>query len=211
MIATASPSTAGAVTGSQLADTLADPTIQADLTRFVGDIHRRVVGVGTGAVTLDAAAVDRLVTAAEPTISPAELAKIPPVSFDVPRAGGLNSSRRLVADHWWLIGLVGLAMVAAGVATTDDRRDAVKVIGRWLIGLSLVQLLFLWVIPVWVVPAATDNVWALVVSKVACALEGGCGRAVRDLRGGSRRAVRRPVHPEDGRHRVVPVLTYLRS
>ena len=48
-----------------------------------------------------------------------------------------------------------------------------KVIGRWLIGLSLVQLVFLWVVPVWVVPAATDNVWALVVSKVARALNSG--------------------------------------
>ena len=173
VIAASSPATATAVPGSQLADTLADPTIQEELSRFVGDVHRRVIGVGTGPVTLDKTAVDRLVTAAEPTISPAELAKIPPVTFDVPRAGPLNSSRRLVADHWWLIGIVGLAMVAGGVASADDRRGAVKVIGRWLIGLSLVQLVFLWVVPVWVVPAATDNVWALVVSKVARALNGG--------------------------------------
>jgi hypothetical protein len=173
VLASVSPTTATAVSGSQLADTLADPAIQQDLARFVGDIHRRVIGVGTGPVTLDKAAVDRLLTAAEPTISPAELAKIPPVTFDVPRTASLNSTRRVIADHWWLIGLVGLVMVGVGVGTSNDRRDAVKVIGRWLIGLSLVQILLLWIVPVWVVPAATDNVWALVVSKVARALESG--------------------------------------
>jgi hypothetical protein len=173
VLANASPTTASAVPGAQLSATLADPAIQQDLSQFVGDIHRRVIGVGTGPVTLDKTAVDRLITAAEPTISPAELAKIPPVTFDVPRTASLSSSRRLVADHWWLFGLVGLAMVAGGVATSADRRAAVKVIGKWLIGLSLVQLLFLWIVPVWIVPAATNNVWALVVSKVARALNGG--------------------------------------
>jgi hypothetical protein len=173
VIATSSPATAAAVPGAQLANTLADPTIQHDLSQFVGDIHRRVIGVGAGPVTLDKTAVDRLVSAAEPTISPAELAKIPPVSFNVPRAASLNSSRRLVADHWWLFGLVGLAMVVGGVVTTADRRGAVKLIGKWLIGLSLAQLLFLWIVPVWIVPAATNNVWALVVSKVARALDSG--------------------------------------
>jgi hypothetical protein len=173
VIASASPTTAAAVPGAQLSATLADPAIQQDLSQFVGDIHRRVIGVGAGPVTLDKTAVDRLVTAAEPTISPAELAKIPPVTFTVPRAASLNSSRRIIADHWWLFGLVGLAMVVGGVATAADRRNAVKVIGKWLIGLSLVQLLFLWVVPVWIVPAATNNVWALVVSKVARALNGG--------------------------------------
>jgi hypothetical protein len=163
----------GAAATSKLADTLADPAIEADLSRFIGDVHRRVIGVGSGPVTLDQAAVDRLVTAAVPTIPPSELAKIPPVSFDVPRTSALSSSRRLVADHWWLIGIVGVALVAAGIATSDDRRDAVKLIGKWLIGLSLVQLVFLWIVPVWLVPAASDNVWVRVVAKVARALNGG--------------------------------------
>ena len=63
--------------------------------------------------------------------------------------------------------------MATALALSEDRRSNVRTIGTWLIGLSLVQLLVLWLIPVHVVPAVTDNVWALTVSKVAEALNGG--------------------------------------
>jgi hypothetical protein len=170
------PTTPTAATDSaqrQLSAALAEPAVQGELERFVGDLHGRVVGIGHGPVTLDRAAVERLVTAAVPTISPAELAKIPPVTFNVPDTRSYFPLRHAVADHWWIFAIFGVAMVAAGLVMSGDPRDAVKVVGKWLIGLSLAQLLFLWIVPVYAVPAFTDNVWAHVASKVARALNGG--------------------------------------
>ena len=157
---------------SQLAAVLADPAIQRDLEHFIGDLHRVVIGEQTGSVTLAQSDVDRMVTAAAPSIPPDQLAAIPPISFDPP-VTPINGLRATGAHWWWLIGLVGVAIVATALALSDDRRSNVRTIGTWLIGLSLIQLLVLWVIPVHVVPAVTDNVWALVVSKVADALNGG--------------------------------------
>ena len=157
---------------SQLATVLADPAIQRDLETFIGDLHRVVIGEMTGPVTLAQSDVFRLVVAAAPSTPPDTLAAIPPISFDPP-VTPINGLRAAGAHWWWLIGLGGIALVATALAMSEDRRSNVRTIGTWLIGLSLVQLLVLWLIPVHVVPAMTDNVWALTVSKVAEALNGG--------------------------------------
>ena len=157
----------------RLADVLGDPAIDADLETFVGDVHRRVIGIGTGPVTLSASTVHRLVSAAVPTLPPAEVDKIPPVDFTVPHATALTTGRHSVADHWWQIGALGLVMVIAGLVMTDDHRRAARTVGKWLIGLSVVQLIVLWVIPVYVVPQVSDSPWTHVVSQVARALNSG--------------------------------------
>ena len=175
----AAPTSAGQTAGvdatvvqSQLADVLADPAIQRDLADFVGDLHRVVIGERTGPVTLAQSDVNRLVVAAAPSTPPESLAAIPSISFDPP-VTPINKLRAAGAHWWWLIGLAGMAMVGAALALSQDRRSNVRTIGTWLIGLSLIQLLVLWLIPVHVVPAVTDNVWARTGSLIAEALNGG--------------------------------------
>ena len=48
-----------------------------------------------------------------------------------------------------------------------------RTVGRWLIGISLVHLVVLWVIPVLIVPAVTSSPWAALIAAVAKALSAG--------------------------------------
>jgi hypothetical protein len=149
------------------------PDIRAKLEQFVVDAHDHLIGKTTKPAALDQQTTRTLVSAAVPNISLQDLAKVHAVTFDVPEVGALSSSRRALAGRFWLYFLGAVVLVAVGIAMSDDRRAAVKIVGGWLIGISVVHLFVLWILPVFVVPHVTNNPWAGLVAGVAAALGAG--------------------------------------
>ena len=152
---------------------LARRDIQLKLEQFVVDAHKRLLGERTEPAVLDQETVRTLVTAAVPNMSPADVAKVHAVRFDVPQAQALMKSRQAFAHRFWLYLLAALVLLTIGIAITDDRRASVKLIGKWLIGITIVHLAVLWFLPVLIVPAVTTNPWAHLVAAVARALGAG--------------------------------------
>ncbi len=156
-----------------LATTMARPEIRTALETFLADAHRQLVGQGTGAVTLSRDSVVSMVNAAIPGLSPADIAKIPPVKFDVPRASSLQTAREFLAQ--WLLPALAAAivLVIGGLALSRRRANALKIVGRWLIAISLGHVLVLWLIPVEVLPRLTTSPWVHLIASTAKAFSAG--------------------------------------
>jgi hypothetical protein len=144
--------------------------IRTNLEQFVVDAHDRLLGQGTGPAVLARPTVDAIVHAAIPTLPAAELAKIPPVRIDVPKAAPIAASRSALRNRMWLYTLGAIVLLAIALVTTRDRRATLKIIGAWLLGISAFHLIVLWVLPVLVLPNVTSNPWVGMVSGVARAL-----------------------------------------
>jgi hypothetical protein len=158
---------------SKLAAVLARRDMQLKLEHFVVDVHERLLGQRTQPPVLNQATVRTLVSAAFPSITAAELAKVHEVRFNVPQSEVLLRSRETLAHRFWLYLLGAVALLTVGLVTTDDRKSSVKLIGKWLIGITLAHLLVLWFIPVVVLPNVTTNPWAHLVGSIARALGAG--------------------------------------
>ena len=63
--------------------------------------------------------------------------------------------------------------LGGAIVLSRDKRQTLRTVGRWLIGISLVHLLVLWVVPVLIVPAVTSSPWASLIAAVAKALSAG--------------------------------------
>jgi hypothetical protein len=147
--------------------------IRAKLEQFVSDAHAHLIGLSTAPAVLDKQTIDTLLRAAVPNLSAQELAKVPAVKFDVPQLAALTAGRRSYHNHFWLFFLAAVVLVTLAIATSRDRRATVKLVGKWLIGISVGQLFLLWVLPVVVVPHVTKSPWAGLVAAVARALDAG--------------------------------------
>ena len=165
-------STNGAYT-NHLDAVLARPDIQLKLEQFVVDAHERLLGERTPPAVLDQATVRTLVAAAFPSVRGADLAKVHAVRFDVPQSQALFKSREAFAHRFWLYFLGAVALLTVGLVTTDDRHATVKLIGKWLIGITVAHLIVLWIVPVVILPAVTTNPWAHLVAAVAHAVGAG--------------------------------------
>ena len=69
--------------------------------------------------------------------------------------------------------LPAFALLTVGLVITDARHAAVKLIGKWLIGITVAHLIVLWIVPVVILPAVTTNPWAHLVAAVARAVGAG--------------------------------------
>ena len=147
--------------------------IQLKLEQFVVDAHQRLLGERTQPAVLDQATVRSIVAAAFPSVRRADLAKVHAVTFDVPRSQALFKSRQAFAHRFLLYFLGALVLLTAGLITTDDRHATVKLIGKWLIGITVAHMIVLWIVPVLIVPAVTTNPWAHLVAAVARAVGAG--------------------------------------
>lgn len=161
------------VYANHLAAVLGRPAIQLKLEQFVVDAHERLLGQRTQPAVLDQATVRTLVAAAFPSVRGADLAKVHAVTFDVPQSQALFKGREALAHRFWLYFLGAIALLTVGLVTTDDRRAAVKLIGKWLVGITVAHLIVLWLVPVVIVPAVTTNPWAHLVAAVARAVGAG--------------------------------------
>ena len=95
------------------------------------------------------------------------------VKFNVPQSEVLFRGRETLAHRLWLYVLGAVVLLTIGLVTTDDRKASVKLIGKWLIGITVVHLVVLWFIPVVVLPNVTSDPWAHFVASVARALGAG--------------------------------------
>jgi hypothetical protein len=168
-----SAATGRAAYANHLDAVLARRDIQRKLEQFVVDAHKRLLGERSQPAVLDQPTVRTLVAAAFPTARAADLAQVHAVRFDVPQSQALFRSRQALAHRLWLYLLGAVVLLTAGLVTTSDRRSAVKLIGKWLIGITITHLLVLWLIPVAILPAVTTNPWAHLVAAVARAVSAG--------------------------------------
>jgi hypothetical protein len=162
-----------AAMATRLDGVLDRPDVRGKLEQFVVDAHDQLVGARAEPATLDQPTVMTLVAAAVPGTSLADLAKLPPVSFDVPQSGLLAASRDALAHRFWLYLGGAVALVAIGIGISADRHSTVKLVGRWLLGISVVHLFVLWVLPVLVLPHLTHDPWAALATALARAVSGG--------------------------------------
>jgi len=149
-----------------ISDALGRPEVQQGLVDFVGELHDRLIGIGSGPVVLDQHIVQELAGAADPNLTLADLAKIPAASIPIPQQAGLSAGSGAMRSRWPWYALGSAALLSAAIVVTSDRRATLQLIGRWLIGISVVQLLVLYVVPVWIVPRVTSNPWADLVASV---------------------------------------------
>jgi hypothetical protein len=158
---------------NQLDAVLGRTDIQLKLEQFVVDAHERLLGERSQPAALDQATVQTLVAAALPSVPAADLANVHAVTFDVPQSQALFKSRQALAHRFWLYFLGAVALLTVGLVTTDDRHATVKLIGKWLIGITLAHLVVLWIVPVVILPAVTTNPWVHLVAAVARAVGAG--------------------------------------
>jgi hypothetical protein len=158
---------------SRVATVLDDPGVRSQLETFVVDIHKGLLGERDQPAVLDQPTLARIVTAAVPSIPPEDLAQLHAVSINPPRLGPLSTTRKLLQDKFGLLVAVAALLLVGGVALSGNRRQALSLIGRWLIVISLVHLVFLWAIPVLILPAVTSSPWASLIAAVAKALSAG--------------------------------------
>jgi len=158
---------------NQLDKVLDRHAIRTKLENFVVDAHDVLIGKTTKPAVLDQTTTRTLVRAALPTMSAADLARVHVVTFKVPRVGALSATRRAVTDRFWLYFFGAVALIALAIVTSRDRRTTLHTIGKWLIGISLADLVVLWIIPVVILPNVTNNPWAGLIAAVARALSGG--------------------------------------
>ncbi len=179
---------------TQIQDALESPALTDPLTVALVDVHRRLVGLSTGPVVLSPAVVTSVIQQAVPTIDPALLATIPAVSFEVPEAKPLSTARERLPDVLGTGALVALGLVAAAFVVHPRRAILLTRLGWWMIGISALQVFFLYLVPVVVAPALVNNVWTGLVSEVAVASASGVIGVLIALGRGRRR-----LHP----HRLV--------
>lgn len=162
-----------AVLTQRLDQVLNRPDIRAKLEQFVVDAHDNLIGKSSKPAVLDQKTTQTLVAAAVPNLTLKDLAKIHAVTFKVPNSSALSASRRTLANRFWLYFLAAIVLVGFALATSNDRRGTVKIVGAWLIAISVAHLIVLWVVPVMILPHVTSNPWAGLVAGVARALTAG--------------------------------------
>lgn len=157
----------------RLVTVLNDPSVRSQLEGFIVEVHRGLLGEDQGPAVLDKSTVNVLVAAAVPTMTSQDLAKLPPVSVDVPSQPLLHAGSRFLQGRFWQFGLGAIALLALAIGVSRDRRSAVKLIGKWLLGISLGHLVVMWIIPVIIVPRLSDSPWTSLIEHVARAFAGG--------------------------------------
>ncbi len=161
------------VLGTKLSAVLQQPDVRAELETFVTDAHDQLIGSSTKPAVLDQSTVRTLVAAALPTLPAADLDKVNAVHFAVPRVGPLSSTRSTLAHRFWVFLLGAVLLLGLAIATTRDRRSTLRIVGTWLIGISVAHLVVLWILPVVIVPRVSSSPWADLIASVARALDGG--------------------------------------
>lgn len=157
----------------RLVAVLDDAGVRSRLEDFVFQTHQRLIGERNTPAVLDRPTVERIVTAAVPDITPDQLARIPPISIDVPGLKALTSAKKVFVGRfaWYALGAV--VLLVAAMVLSSDKRATLKLIGRWLIGISAGHLFFLWLLPAVIIPRVSKSPWAGFTGAVARALSAG--------------------------------------
>jgi hypothetical protein len=133
---------------------------------LLSEAHSRLIGETSGPVVLDP-------SIAAQVLGDERAALLPPVTFDVPTIEPLHSARRSIEGviQAGLVFAVGFTL--SGLVMHPSKPAALRTIGIWLLGASVLQLLIGFVVPVLLVPELWSSPWADLVGETARAATSG--------------------------------------
>ena len=165
------------------------PAFQTAFAGALEQLHRLAFEGGDGNVVLDVSAVTEAARAGLATVDPGAAALLPTtptvnVQVDAGEIPDLTDAPRGVDLTMVLAGVLAAVLVSIGTAIHPYRPWAVARIGRWMIGVSIAQLLLFWALPKLVIltlsgwgPVAAEEVLglfpAVLPAAVALLLGGG--------------------------------------
>jgi len=139
--------------------TLVRPDIAAAFASVLRDIHSRLIGQTSGPVVVAPDLVAR-------AIGNQAAAQLPPVSIDVPTFDALNTTRKTLHDAIPILVSVAVVLVLLGLLIHSSKPAALRILGGWFLGASVVELLIAYGVPVLILPALVDSPYAELVAEV---------------------------------------------
>jgi hypothetical protein len=143
---------------------LVQPDIAVAYADVLRDVHARLVGEATGPVTVPANLVAMAVGTAVPGLS--QLTQLPPVTVDVPTIDALDTTRRTLDRTIPILIAVGAALALLGLLIHPRKPIALRTIGAWLLGASVVELVLAYSVPTIILPALVDSPYVDLVAEV---------------------------------------------
>jgi hypothetical protein len=150
------PATVRAATNAALAR----PGIASAFAGVTSDVHARLIGAASGPVVVSP---QLLATA----VGDPRAAALPPVQFDVPTVAPLDAVRRWLAGVVPILAIAGAGLALIGLIVHSRTATAVRIIGWWCLGASIVQVVVAYVLPVLVLPNVISNPYVDLVGEVA--------------------------------------------
>jgi hypothetical protein len=138
---------------------LVRPDIATAFSGVLRDIHARLIGESTGPVTVPPDLVAR-------AIGDPAAAQLPPVTVDIPTFDALDTTRRTLRRAIPLLILAGSVLIAVGLLLHPRKPVALRIVGAWFLGASVIELVVAYVVPVLVMPALVDSPYAELVAEV---------------------------------------------
>ena len=148
-----------AVVESAAQTTLVRPDIATAFAGVLRDVHSRLIGESTGPVVVPPSLVAR-------AVGNPSAASLPAVSIDVPTFSALDTARSTLRDAIPLLIYVAVILVVIGIALHPSKPAALRVLGGWFLGASVVELLVAYAVPVLALPALVDSPYAELVAEV---------------------------------------------
>jgi hypothetical protein len=138
---------------------LVQPGIATAFSSVLRDIHARLIGEETGPVAIPPDLVVR-------ATGNAAAAQLPPVTVDVPTFDALDTTRQTLHRALPLLVTAAVVLVLLGLLFHPSKPTALRIMGAWLIGASVVELVVAYTLPVLVLPALVDSPYAELVAEV---------------------------------------------
>jgi hypothetical protein len=92
--------------------------------------------------------------------------KIPPVNLDIATIEPLDTTRRALERALPILVAIGIAFSVAGLIVHPSKPTALRTLGAWLLGASIVELVFAYAVPTLLLPAVVDSPYADLVAEV---------------------------------------------
>ena len=127
---------------------------------FVGDAHARLIGDSTDPVIINAAEQYTIVRNERAALAP-------DLTLPVPRVGGVSTVNTI---SWWLMVLSaagGLLLLIAGLVTRPERGEFTFAIAVGLGVLSVLLVVFGYLIPLGPLTSFSDNTWMGIFPRLA--------------------------------------------
>jgi hypothetical protein len=139
--------------------TLVQPDIANAFAGVLRDVHARLIGEATGPVAVPPDLVAR-------AVGNEAAAQLPPVTIDVPTFAALDTTRRTLRTAIPLLVFSAITLTVLGLAFHPSKPTALRILGGWLLGASIVELIIAYTVPVVALPALIDSPYAQLVAEV---------------------------------------------
>jgi hypothetical protein len=148
-----------AVVQSAAEATLVRPDVANAFAGVLRDVHGVLIGSVPGPVVVPADLVAR-------AIGNSAAAQLPPVSIDIPTFDALDAARRTLRRAIPILIYIALVFVLLGLLIHPSKAAALRTLGAWFLGASVVELIVAYGLPVLVLPALVDSPYAELVAEV---------------------------------------------